>query len=175
MRPASTNLLNREQATNSTMNTFIEPMLLERHAESNPRIKRIVVATDLSEHAMKTTNYALALAKQFGASLTLVHVFEPKEISFTTRQSNEDFENARHNAERTLLNEFEEIAGTYSNCGWEFRVGEPVKQIALMASTLNADLLVIGSHHHNLLAGLIGADAAPRILRSVGCSVLVYR
>ena len=148
---------------------------LEPHAESNQRIKRIVVATDLSDHAMKTTNYALALAKQFGASLTLVHVFGPKAVTFPAPQINEDFENARHNAEVTFLNEFKEIEQTYSNCGWEFRVGEPVKQIALMATTLNADLLVIGSHHHNLLADLFGADAAPRILHAVGCPVLVYR
>jgi nucleotide-binding universal stress UspA family protein len=157
------------------MNTLVEPMPLERYPEPNPDIKRIVVATDLSEHGMKTTNYALGLAKKFGASLTLVHVFEPKEINFTMPQVNEDFERARRYAEVALLNEFKEIEQTYSNCGWEFRVGEPVKQIALMAATLNADLLVIGRHHHNLLAGLFGADAAPRILHAVGCSVLVYR
>ena len=175
VRPVSTNRLNRGQAKNSTMNALLGSMPLKRHTEPSPPIERIVVATDLSDHGMKTTNYALALAKQFGASLTLVHVFESKEITFTTLQGNQDFENARHNAEVTLLNEFEEIKQTYSSCGWEFRIGEPVKQIALMASTLNADLLVIGSHHHNLLAGLFGADAAPRILRTVGCSVLVYR
>ena len=157
------------------MNALLEKTTpLERHTESNLRIKRIVVATDLSEHAMKTTNYGLALAKKFGASLTLVHAFEPKEIAFATLQSNEDFENARHNAEQTLLNEFEEIERTYSNCGWEFRIGEPVKQIALMASALSADLLVIGSHHHNLVAGFFGADSAPRILHSVHCPVLVF-
>jgi nucleotide-binding universal stress UspA family protein len=176
VRPISTNPLHGEQATNSTMKTLLEePMRLERQGESDPRIELIVVATDLSEHAMKTTNYALALAKQFGASLTLVHVFDPKEINFTTPQSNEDFENARRHAELALLNEFEEIERTYPHCGWEFRVGEPVKQIALMTSTLNADLLVIGRHHHNLLAGLFGADAASRLLHTVGCSVLVYR
>jgi len=176
VRPVSTNHLNGEHATNSTMNALREkPSPLEGPTESSPRIKRIVVATDLSDHAMRTTNYALALAKQFGASLTLVHVFEPKVISFAAPQTNEEFENARHNAEVTFLNECKGIERTYSNCGWEFRVGEPVKQIALMASTLNADLLVIGGHHHNLLAGLFGADAAPRILHAVGCAVLVYR
>jgi nucleotide-binding universal stress UspA family protein len=138
-------------------------------------IKRIVVATDLSEHAIKTTEYALALAKQFGASLTLVHVFEPDEITFTTQQINEDYENAQHNAELTLLSEFAEIERTYSNCGWEFRVGDPVKQIALMVSTLKADLVVVGSHHHTLLARLFAAGEASRILRAVGCPVLVYR
>jgi nucleotide-binding universal stress UspA family protein len=100
--------------------------------------------------------------------LTLVHVFEPKTSTLTAPQSNEEFENARRHAELALLGEFEDIERTYPQCGWELRVGEPVKQIALMASTLNADLLVIGSHHHNLLAGLFGADAAPRFYAPSG-------
>jgi nucleotide-binding universal stress UspA family protein len=157
------------------MNTLLEKtMPLEQHIESKPPIKRISVATDMSEHATKTTDYALALARHFGACLTLVHVFKPDEITFTTAQINEAYENARHNAELTLLGAFEEIERTYSNCGMAFRVGEPVEQIALMASTLNADLLVVGSHNLSLLARLFSADAAPRILRAVRCPVLVY-
>jgi hypothetical protein len=46
------------------MNATLEKtMPLGRRIESNLMIKRIVVATDLSEHAIKTTEYALALAK----------------------------------------------------------------------------------------------------------------
>jgi nucleotide-binding universal stress UspA family protein len=148
--------------------------LVERKIKSNPRVKRIVVATDLSEHSIKTIDYALALASHFGASLTLVHVFEPEEITFTTSQVGEEYEIARHNAELTLSSVFEEIRQTYPDCGMEFRVGKPVEQIVLMASTLNADLVVIGSHHLNLLARLFAADQTHRIIRAVGGPVLVY-
>ena len=175
VRPAGTNLLDREQATNSIMNTLREkPTPLERHLESKLPIKRIVVATDLAEHGRKTTDYALALARHFGTRLTLVHVFEPDQITFTTPQVNEDYEDARRNAELTLLGVFEEIKRTYSDCGMEFRVGRPVEQIALMASTLNADLLVIGSHNPSLLVGLFSPDGTRRILHAVRCPVLIY-
>ena len=85
------------------------------------------------------------------------------------------YENARHHAELTLLGVFEEIRQTHPDCEMEFRVGDPVRQIALMASTFKADLVVIGSHHLRLLARMFEADEARRILHAIGCPVLVYR
>jgi universal stress protein family protein len=79
----------------------------ERQIKSDPRVNRIVVAIDLSDHSIKTTQYALALAKHFCASLTLVHVFEPEEITFTAPQVGEDYETARHYAELPFLGQFE--------------------------------------------------------------------
>ena len=49
-----------------------------------------------------------------------------------------------------------------------------MQQIALMASTFKADLVVIGSHHLRFLARTFAADKAPRILHAIGCPVLVY-
>lgn len=157
------------------MNNLLEATLVaKRSIGHNPLVKRIVVATDLSEHSRKTTEYAVALARRFRASLTLVHVFEPEQITFTTPQVGEAYENARHHAELTLLGVFEELRQTLPDCEMEFRVGDPVKQIALMASTLKADLVVIGIHHLRFLARTFAADKAPRILHAIGCPVLVY-
>jgi nucleotide-binding universal stress UspA family protein len=158
------------------MNNLLEKTTaVESPIKSNPRVRRIVVATDLSDHSTKTTAYALALAKHFSASLTLVHVFEPEGSTFTTLQVGEDYETARHYAELTFLGQFEETRQTYPDCGMEFRVGEPIKQIALMAHTLKADLVVIGTRHLSALARLFAADQAHRIIRAVGCPVLVCR
>ena len=157
------------------MNNLLEATLVaERSIGHNSLVKRIVVATDLSEHSRKTTEYAVALARRFGASLTLVHVFEQEQITFTTPQIGEAYENTRHQAELTLLGVFEEVRQNHPNCEMEFRVGDPVKQIALMASTLKADLVVIGSHHLRFLAHMFETDKAPRILHAIGGPVLVY-
>jgi nucleotide-binding universal stress UspA family protein len=158
------------------MSNLLEATLVaERSIGHNPLVKRIVVATDLSEHSRKTTEYAVALARRFGASLTLVYVFEQEQITFTTPQVGEAYENTRHHAELTLLGVFEEVRQNHPDCEMEFRIGEPVKQIALMASTLKADLVVIGSHHLRFLARMFEADEARRILQATGCPVLVYR
>jgi len=157
------------------MNNPLEATLVAKRSKgSNPLVKRIVVATDLSEHSRKTTEYAVVLAKRFGASLTLVHVFEQEQITVTTPQVGEAHENARHHAELTLLGVFEEVRQTHPDCEMEFRVGDPVQQIALMASTFKADLVVIGSHHLRFLARMFAADEARRILHAIGCPVLVY-
>ena len=158
------------------MNNLLETKpVTGRSTESNSMVKRIVLATDLSEQSSKTTQYAVALARHFGASLTLVHVFEPEEITFTTPQPNEAFEIARREAELTLLCVYEEIRQIHCDCEMEFRVGEPLKQIALMASTLKADLVVIGSHRLNFVQRMFATDEAARILHATGCPVLVYR
>jgi nucleotide-binding universal stress UspA family protein len=39
-------------------------------------IKKIVLALDLSPHSEATAQYALGIAKTFGASLVLIHVYE---------------------------------------------------------------------------------------------------
>jgi nucleotide-binding universal stress UspA family protein len=158
------------------MNNLLETMpVAERSTESNSMVRRIVVATNLSEQSRQAVAYAVALARRFGASLTLVHVFEPDDITFTTLQANEAFENDRREAELVLLGLFEEVRQTHPDCGMEFRVGDPVKQIALMASTLKADLVVIDSHHLNSLARMFATDETPRILHATDCPVLVYR
>ena len=54
------------------MNNLLEATLVAKRSKGyNLLVKRIVVATDLSEHSRKTTEYAVVLAKRFGASLTL--------------------------------------------------------------------------------------------------------
>jgi hypothetical protein len=78
--PAS-RILYRHQQPDSIMNKLLEKATaVEGQIKSDPGIKRIVVATDLSDHSIKTTEYALPLAKHFCASLTLVHVFEHLDL-----------------------------------------------------------------------------------------------
>lgn len=42
-----------------------------------PLIHRILVPTDFSEHSQRATEYALSLAERMGASVDLLHVWEP--------------------------------------------------------------------------------------------------
>ena len=157
------------------MNNLLETTPASERPSSNPIVKRIVLATDLSDRSRKTIEYALALATRFDASLTLVHVFEPQEITYTSPTPNENFDVARRHAELAFRCLYEEVKQIHADCEMEFRIGEPVKQIALMAATLKADLLVIGSHHLKFMERMFGTDDAPRVLHATGCPVLVYR
>jgi nucleotide-binding universal stress UspA family protein len=138
-------------------------------------IGKIVVAVDLSTHSEKTASYAAEFGKSLGASITLVHVFSPEMITeFSTQKVHESYEEQRRFAEQKLDALAEKIRKTYPDCDTEFRIGNPADEIELVASRLNADLIVTASHHPSFLARLLGADQAPRILHRATCPVLVY-
>lgn len=51
--------------------------------------------------------------------------------------------------------------------------GEPASAIVGAARDRGAELIVIGSHHHGLLARVLGPDVATQVKRDAGCDVIV--
>lgn len=51
--------------------------------------------------------------------------------------------------------------------------GEPANEIVSAARDRGAELIVIGSHHHSLLARVLGPDVATQVKRDAGCDVIV--
>lgn len=51
--------------------------------------------------------------------------------------------------------------------------GEPANEIVSVARDRGAELIVIGSHHHSLLARVLGPDVATQVKRDAGCDVIV--
>jgi nucleotide-binding universal stress UspA family protein len=145
----------------------------KRRNKDDLNIKKIVVAVDLSPHSEKTAAYAANFAKSFDASVVLVHVFSVEPVR--THNANETREEEqRHETERKLGELTEKVRQTYPNCDMRFRNGDPAEQITLLAQSLEADLIVTGSHHPGFLTRLFGWDQAPKILHRARCPVLVY-
>lgn len=146
--------------------------------EMNPynlNVRKIVVAVNLSHHSKKTAAYAAAFAQSFGASLTLVHAFEPQRITeFTTQEVHEYYEEEKRDNEKELNKFADSVRETYPDCYAEFRVGDPAEQVNLVAEDLEADLIITASHHRGFVSRLFGVDQAPRILHRARCPVLVY-
>jgi nucleotide-binding universal stress UspA family protein len=159
------------------MNTLEEaPSIRKQRGKSRSAIRKIVAAVDLSRYSKKTAAYAAALAQRFGASLTLVHAFEPEgTMRLATDRVCTSLEEAWREAERGLRELVEEVSEKYPSCEMEFRIGNPAEQIGLTALILGADLVVAGSHHPVFLARLFGVDRAAKILRSLNCPVLIYQ
>ena len=158
------------------MNKVLEERpTLEPQTRSDRVVKRIVFATDLSERSREAAVYAAAIAQRFGASLTLVHVFDPEGITIpSTDRVYDSLQAARRDAEKRLSALADVVCQICPSCNQELCVGEPVEQIGLAASTLNADLVVIASHHQDFPVPFLKADHAQTITRSINCPVLVY-
>jgi nucleotide-binding universal stress UspA family protein len=64
-----------------------------------------------------------------------------------------------------------EAAGLTGEYVWA--AGEPASAIVDAAQERGAKLIVIGSHHHGLLARVLGPDVATQVKRDAGCDVIV--
>ena len=139
-------------------------------------IKTILVAVDLAPHSERTVAYAVAVAKQFGASLKLIHVYTPPaSVEFGAQDIHALLENQREDVERRLAALVNQVRGIYRKCEYLLRIGDPSEQIANAANLVDADLIVTACHHQTVVGHLLNLDKAPKIVHRARCPVLVWR
>jgi nucleotide-binding universal stress UspA family protein len=141
------------------------------------KIERILVPLDFSTASMEALDNAVSLAKQFRATIHLVHVHPPDEAASLPEAAHLLLESAEA-VER--LNE--ELAGIHrkrvepfcpENC--HIRSGQPYQQIIGLAREINADLIVLSTRGHSGLKHLFLGSTAERVVRGATCPVLVVR
>ena len=141
------------------------------------RIKSILVPIDFSPPSEKALDYAVSLANQFGAKLTLLNVVEP----FPTP----DFtyyplvmENDKIQAETKRRLEHVRVKARIDPQLVEktlVRNGVPYREITDAARMLKVDLIVISTHGYTGLAHVFMGSTAERVVRHAECPVLVVR
>ena len=138
-------------------------------------VKKIVVAVDLSPHSEATAHYAIGIARTLGASLVLVHVYEPIQMNeFITEEGFRVLDHDREVMQQALTNLTKSLRETWPACTEKFIVGDPAEEVALAARELDADLIITASHHPSFLGRLFGLDQVPKIMHRAPCPVLVY-
>jgi K+-sensing histidine kinase KdpD len=87
-------------------------------------VKKIVVALDLSPHSEATAQYALGVAKTLGASLVLVHVYEPVQMNeFITEEAYSVLEHEQQTLQQKLTNLTKALRKSYPACIEKFIIG----------------------------------------------------
>ena len=139
------------------------------------KLKSILVPIDFSKISQKALEYAVPLAKQFEAKITLLHAIEPLPypVDLTYVPMGEGFpikplENelnalAKNTIEAQLLKEV------------IVRVGTAFEVITNIARECEADLIVITTHGHTGLKHVFMGSTAERVVRHAACPVLVVR
>ena len=141
------------------------------------RARRILVPIDFSEGSTEAFITGLAMAKESGAQLTLMHVLH---VAMTTLPdvamlSPDVQSGVRQSVERGLgmLCERAQAAGVEAD--WRVAVGSTAVEICTLAEDLAADLIVIGSHGGGAFAHAILGSVAERVVRKASCPVLTVR
>jgi nucleotide-binding universal stress UspA family protein len=148
--------------------------------------QRILVAINNDDTSQIVFDEAVALAKQIGANLILVHVLsselqEPTLVSYSypviTEEMMQRFRNQWEAVEKTGLMRLQELADQAIANGItpEFtqNIGNPGQVICQIAKTWNADLILMGRREQSALGELIMGSTSQFVTRHSHCAVLL--
>jgi universal stress protein A len=138
-------------------------------------MKQIVVATDFSEAAGHALDYALELAQQQKAQLTVLHVYEVPAIAYAeqTYLTLDVFKALEDAARQQLEALMKKVHERMPSAQSVLKLGVAAETIVLQAERLGADLIVLGTHGRRGLSHLVLGSVAERTLRHAKMPVLV--
>lgn len=122
----------------------------------------ILLPTDLKPDFLRAAQYAVSVAEESNAKLTLLHVQEHRDES----------EDAIKSRMQQLVSE---DAAQWCTPGFRIANGDPADTILKTAAELNADLIVLGVAHHCPLADHNNWSIASKIVAGADCPVLTVR
>jgi nucleotide-binding universal stress UspA family protein len=141
-------------------------------------IKRILVATDFSECSERALDHAIALARAFGASITLLHAWEIPVYGFPDGSfiASPEASNRIMNAARdalTLTVDRRKDSGVRIEP--ELREDVAWMAIGAVAEEIDADLVVLGTHGRRGLSHALLGSVAEKVIRTCSRPVLTIR
>ena len=135
--------------------------------------KSIVWANDGSDHAERARPFVMELAKEGGATVTIVHVVERVEGSGGVGPTRRADEGQVQEHLRQVAAEFSE-QGISASVQIEGDVGaRPAHELARIARAIGADLIVTGTRGRTAIGGLLVGSVTQRLLHISPCPVLV--
>jgi nucleotide-binding universal stress UspA family protein len=144
-------------------------------------LHRILIATDFSDYSNEALEYAVYLARGFGADLYLLHVFEPPFFSHTgvspsVRPEVHQWIKEMKEEESNKLNLLAtEIRHQVAKVHGIFKEGTPFLEILKTAGEIPAHLIVLGTHGRTGLAHVLMGSVAERVVRKASCPVFTVK
>lgn len=135
-------------------------------------MKTIVAAVDFSNATAGVLQMASKMAKAFGAQLRLLHVVEP-EPSYTAYGFTPDEfpalhayqEEAKRRAAAKLDELLKSVTSTLPDASSQIAEGSPLHSLLDYVKETNADMVVLGSHGHGVIASLLLGSVAEGMIR----------
>lgn len=151
--------------------------LLARAAGPRLALQNILVPVDFSECSKKALVYALALANQFGASVTILHVVAPYYAAdpYGLTQYERIETELRAVGERKLKTLVQEYVPDDLATKIVVTNGRAATEIVEVAQKEGADLIVISTHGYTGLKHVLFGSTAEHVVRHATCPVLTVR
>jgi nucleotide-binding universal stress UspA family protein len=141
------------------------------------RFNRILVPIDFSRPSLKAISYALAIGRQFGTEVHLLHVVDTTQYPPPTLVTLPLVPQAE--LSRRFRKRLEAVALKYRTNGNIFtldpRIGTAYEEICATARELKADLIVIATHGYTGYKHMFLGSTTERVVQHSPCPVLVVR
>ncbi len=138
--------------------------------------KRIVCAVDFSESSLAALKFAVSLAQDGAAAVTILHVFEWAAEPLTTRPI--AVPEYRLEIEREVASQLEDLVPAFAReCRATTRLahGKAYREILGVATEDSADLIVMGVQGRNALDVMLFGSTTNQVIRRATCPVLTLR
>jgi nucleotide-binding universal stress UspA family protein len=136
---------------------------------------RILCPIDFSKFSKLALDYAVAVARSYGAEVTALHAAESVSMPvLAASPAGEPFDvaSARQALESDLAKWTQAVRDLDVPISEVVTIGHPVEQILELASRMPADLIVMGTHGLGGFERLMLGSVAEKVLRKAPCPVL---
>jgi nucleotide-binding universal stress UspA family protein len=138
-------------------------------------MKHILVPHDFSETSSSAVTYAIALARNFDAAITFLHVGDSAKTALDTEFPIGLEDSLRDAVRERLLKivtpqEQRELLPRFVVLS-----GNPATEIVRFANAENVDLIVMGTHGRGLVGHVVMGSVAEKVVRTAPCPVLTVR
>ncbi len=147
-----------------------------------PAITRILAPIDFSPSARAALEYAAYLAGKFGASLDVMHVWEPPGYVgpdtlalLPISAGQPGWDQTRGEVSREVEQFLAKAGARPKNLSVRVEAGEPSDTILHVARETGVDLIVMGTHGRTGLSRLLIGSVAEAVLRRSTCPVTTIR
>jgi nucleotide-binding universal stress UspA family protein len=165
----------------ATCPTLVVPPRAPHLAAGAPvQFRRILCPVDFSESSLDALAYAINMAEEADAKLTLLHVVEfSPALSEAPLMPAPDFSRVREaaaaDARRKLHMLIPESARTYCTVETAIVEGRAYRDIVRQATEDQSDLIVMGVHGRGALDLLVFGSTTHYVIRASACPVLIVR
>ena len=158
----------------------VPPRAPDVSPDAPAQFKQILCAVDFSDSSLSALAYALTLAEESDARLTLLHVIEmPPELRENPMAPDFDVDRihaaAEAEAQRRLRDLVPEAARTYCTIDTAVVEGRAYRRVLGHAVEQKSDLIVMGVHGRGALDLLLFGSTTHHVIRAAVCPVLIVR
>ena len=136
-------------------------------AGNDVRVRQILACADFSDSSKEAVNFAISVAEDYDAELTVVNVLEAVSAAGCAEET--------AIAYKHLDELFPRQTGLGSRIRTAVRIGRPFREISKLALEIRADVAIMGARGRNSVDAVFFGSTTYRVVQSGVCPVLSVR